>query len=133
MTNSTGETREFPFADVLTVTTGRLLSRRNMGGLHELLDWMTGQSLMTHQLPRAAEACRPTLLAAHPWLAGIEPPATESTGELLAWLDAVEAEHPGDVEVPQAAGWEHRDPIADLAGSDRVVGVVVPDENGEPA
>lgn len=65
--------RTFHLGDILTVTTGRLLS--NMDGLYDLLNYMTGDDLMTHQLPRACDECAPALLAQHPDLADVPVPA----------------------------------------------------------
>ena len=49
-------TKTFDLGTVLTVTTGRLLT--DIGNLYEILNFMTGDDLMTHQLPRATEACK---------------------------------------------------------------------------
>src|SRR5579871_5263795 len=57
----TTETRKFHLSDVLTVTTGLVLSNRHMEGVYDILNYMTGESLFTHQLPRAMVACRPSL------------------------------------------------------------------------
>ncbi|MFW3477251.1 hypothetical protein [Streptomyces microflavus] len=45
------ETRSVPLADVLSVTTPNLLSARQMDGLIDLLNWMTGDQLEVWQLP----------------------------------------------------------------------------------
>lgn len=65
-------TKTFPLRVVLTVTTGRLLTEgkgprdNGIGDLYEILNWITGDSLYTHQLPRAGKACRPWLLKCFP-------------------------------------------------------------------
>jgi hypothetical protein len=70
-------TKTFPLRTVLTVTTGRLLTKRKaaddngIGDLYELLDWLTGDANFTHQLGRAAEECKPWLFKTHPELAAI--------------------------------------------------------------
>jgi hypothetical protein len=69
------ETRDFPARVVLSVTTGRLLTRRRDDGsngiqdIYELLQHMTGENPWTHQLPRFAAKCKPWLLKWHPQLA----------------------------------------------------------------
>lgn len=80
------DTTAFPLADVLSITTGRLLSRRHIDGMYTLLGHMTGHDLFTHQLPRAARECAPALLAQHPQLAGVTPPAGVDAFDLMAWL-----------------------------------------------
>ena len=56
------ETREFHLGDILSITTGYLVSRRHMKGVYDILNFMTGDTLFTHQLPRAGDECKPYLL-----------------------------------------------------------------------
>jgi hypothetical protein len=123
--------RLFPLADILSMTTGLLLSRRHMDGIYQICDWMTGESLMTHQLPRAADACGPALLDQHPQLRGIEPPADLDVPDLMAWLANTEREHGEELPVtPLAAGtWQHQNPIeelCDMVGAERVIVAPLP-------
>lgn len=60
--------RTFPLGDVLSITTGRFLSSRGMDGIYEILNYMTGDNLFTHQLPRAIDECAPWLLRRYPHL-----------------------------------------------------------------
>lgn len=66
--------RQFHLGDILSITTGRLVSLRHMDGVYDILDYMTGDSLYTHQLPRAGDECKPYLLEQYPFL-------NEITGE----------------------------------------------------
>ena len=125
--------RAFPLADILTMTTGRLLSPRHMDAVYDLANHMTGDNLMTHQLPRAAEACGPALLAQHPQLEGVEPPQGIDAPDLMAWLANAEHEHGEQLPVtPLPAGaWERRNPIeelCDMVGPERVIVVPAPVE-----
>ncbi len=66
-------TEKFHVHTVLTVTTGKLLTRQDEFGngiddLYKILEWMTGEDPMTHQLPRFAKECRPWLLRWFPEL-----------------------------------------------------------------
>lgn len=76
------DTKPCHIGDILSVTTGCLVSPRGIGGVYDLLNYLTGEDLYTHQLPRAMEACRPALLAAFPQLADADmrgiTPATAS-------------------------------------------------------
>jgi hypothetical protein len=124
------EHREFDLADILSITTGRLLSRDHMGGVYRILGFMTGEDLMTHQLPRAAEACRPVLLAQHPSLVGVEPPDDMAVPALFAWLAEQEETYGHRLPVAPIAHWEHRNPLTELLeriAPERVVVVEVPD------
>ncbi len=58
--------REFATADVLSTVTGILIGK--ISGVYEVLNWMTGESVYTHQLPRISREARPVILAAHPGL-----------------------------------------------------------------
>lgn len=60
--------RLFHISDVLSITTGRLVSRRHMDGLYDILNFLTGDSLFTHQLPRAMRECEPWLRVQFPKL-----------------------------------------------------------------
>lgn len=68
-------TKTFHLGDVLSVTTGLLVSPRHMEGIYDVLNHMTGDNLFTHQLPRAVDECRPEVLRQHPDLAGVPHPA----------------------------------------------------------
>lgn len=68
------ETRDFHLGDILSVTTGLLVSPRHIEGVYDILNWMTGDNLFTHQLPRAGEECQGPLLRQHPDLADVQIP-----------------------------------------------------------
>jgi hypothetical protein len=60
--------RLFHISDVLSITTGRLVSSRHMEGIYDILNFLTGDELLTHQLPRAAKECEPWLKTQFPQL-----------------------------------------------------------------
>ena len=68
------EARDFHLGDILSVTTGLLVSPRHIEGVYDILNWMTGDNLFTHQLPRAGKECRDPLLRQHPDLADVRVP-----------------------------------------------------------
>ncbi len=129
------EQTSYPLADILTATTGRMLSN-HIGGLYELLNHMTGDNLMTHQLPRAAEVCGLALLDQHTQLRDVTPPEGIDVPDLMAWLANAERVHGAELPVtPLPAGvWEHRDPIeelCDMVGPERVIVAPLPAPDGE--
>lgn len=78
---------KFHLGDVLTITTGLLVSPRHMVGVYDILNYMTGQNLYTHQLIRAMEVCKSELVKQYPWLTDVvvlERPLPE--GKIVAWL-----------------------------------------------
>lgn len=60
------KTKTFALNEVLSATTGKLLC--DIGKLYELFNFLTQDSLMTHQLTRASDECLPWLKRWHPEL-----------------------------------------------------------------
>jgi len=79
-------TKQFDISDVLSITTGRLVSTRHMDGVYDILNYMTGESLFTHQLGRASDACKPELLRQFPILDSGE--MQFALGRLILLLDS---------------------------------------------
>lgn len=122
------DSRSFPLADVLSITTGRLLPRRHMDGMYELLGYMTGQDLYTHQLGVAADRCGPALREQHPLLNALTPPPSGDLADLMAWLVEAERVHGEALLVRPLADWVRRDPIedaCDMVGAEKVFVVPV--------
>ncbi len=111
------ETKDFHVCDILSITTGRLVSPRHMEGVYDILGWMTGESLFTHQLPRVAREAEPVLLAAHPQLATVDKEAEINPGNLDAWIAARVAEFGETLPVPKLNADQHEriDPMSELA------------------
>src|SRR5688500_16791416 len=107
--------KQFHLGDILTITTGRLLSPRHMDGVYDILNYMTGDNLYTHQLPRASDECKPYLLKQHPQLADIEVPDFKQV-EVWGWLDeqVVRYGEQFDVEPIPQDDHTYRDPIEEL-------------------
>jgi hypothetical protein len=91
------ETRDFHLGDVLSVTTGLLVSPRHIEGVYDILNYMTGDDLFIHQLPRAQDECAGPLLAQHPDLAAIVvPDEFDDKEHVERWL-AEQVERFGDI------------------------------------
>jgi hypothetical protein len=123
------ETKRFHIGDVLSVTTGRLVSLDHMDGIYNILNWMTGESLMTHQLPRAMDECGPTLRREFPDLF-IDVPPLSGEADVLTWLASLEPTLGTHRDVPRADEGAHAsiDPLLEMqhmVGADRVIPVVV--------
>lgn len=122
--------RPFHLGDVLSVTTGLLVSPRHMNGVYDILNFMTGDNLYTHQLPRASRECKPHLLQQHPCLAtissdGIGPDNWEP------WLKGLIAIHGEQLLVAPLPldAHERIDPLSELVEKvhpDRIVVVQTP-------
>ncbi len=117
------ETKDFHLGDILSVTTGRLVSPEHIGGVYNILGWMTGEDLMTHQLPRVSRECEEPLLAQHPQLAGVEVPefaeGTRDEMELavMTWLATQTAIYGERLPVAKLHEDQHTeiDPLAEIA------------------
>jgi hypothetical protein len=109
-------TKEFATADVLSTVTGRLVSK--IGGVYQVLNWMTGESLFTHQLPRVSREARPVLVAAYPVLQqAVDEAAQVTTENWQEWLRTWEDRYGPTIAVPKftAASHESIDPISEAA------------------
>jgi hypothetical protein len=149
------ETKKFHIGDVLSITTGLLVSPDHIGGVYKILNYMTRDSLFTHQLGRASDECKPYLLKQFPWLASDEFQGVvdklknslsnnkSSEGEMAnktashivdRWLKKQVIPTTGEfVEVeplPSDTRYEHKEPIAELvkmAGKKKVIVVSSPE------
>lgn len=123
------ELKEFGLGAVLSVTTGRLLAP--FAEMHELIEYMAGGGVWTHQLPRVADECAPALLAQHPRLRQVVVPEDLAGEEACgAWLAERIAEYGATLPVEPLYEHRRREPMGELAemvGPERVIAVVVPD------
>ena len=130
--------RDFDLSDILTITEGSLVGSRHIDGVYDILNFMTGDSLFTHQLPRAAETCQGPLVEQHPRLAGIRAPWQDDPSLLEgddpkavveAWVARMKAIHGDTLSVTPLAEWHHMDPIQELVEMterpDRIIAVSV--------
>lgn len=125
--------KPFHIGTVLSITTGKLLSLDRMAGVYRILDYMTGESLYTHQLGRAAETCKPHLLEQFPQLDGaaMDRAIADLEKNLAACADpwpvindwlrlmvdgkfGIQVAEELDVEPLSAGSYEHRNPLLEL-------------------
>jgi hypothetical protein len=137
------KSKQFHISDVLSIVPGLLVSSRHLEGVYDILNWMTGENLFTHQLPRACKQCSPFLLAQFPWLAGIDGRDLEESLKLIkgtpqvelickAWVEKYSALHGEYLDVAKLPPGENgpHDPVQeaiDMVGADRVL-VVTPEQ-----
>jgi hypothetical protein len=124
-------TRCFHLGDVLSITTGKLVSPRLIDGVYDILNFMTGDNLFTHQIPRASRECEPHLLRQHPQLATV---STESVDAQTwrSWLDAQVQQFGEYLDVEPIPQDDHvrKEPLTELiemVGPERVI-VVDPND-----
>ena len=78
--------KQFHLGDILSVTTGRLVSPSHMNGVFEILNFLTGESLTTTGLVWASEQCKSYLLEMFPSLKHIGP-FPENKKDIDSWLE----------------------------------------------
>lgn len=140
------ETKQFPLRVLLTVTTGRLLTKsvspndNGIGDLHNILEWMTNDSIWTHQLPRFGDECKPWLLR---WFPNLALAATDESLTALdkvieargaeegveAWLRTIQPRLNLKYDVPRIPqdDHEHKDPydeIVQMRGTDEGITIL---------
>lgn len=106
----------FPTRDVLSTVTGRLMGE--IGGVYEVLNWMTGESVYTHQIPRISREATPVVLNLHPELQEAITEAEQVNPEnVFAWRDTWEKRYGLTITVPKMTIAEHEriDPVSELA------------------
>lgn len=111
------ETKTFHIGDVLSAATGRLVSPRHVDGVYDILNWMTGENLMTHQLPRVSREVEPFLREQFPELTAVTIPDTIDSRETCdAWLETIYPQFGERVELPKLPTEDHTDidPIAEI-------------------
>ena len=111
-------TKEFPAGAVLSVVIDRLVSENHIEGVYEVLNWMSGESLYTHQLPRVGAEAKPLILALHPELVDAVDEANRVDGENWRdWLGIWKLRYGDMITVPKMTIAEHEriDPLSELA------------------
>ena len=123
------QTKEFATCDVLSTVTGRLVGK--MDGIYQVLNWMTGESVFTHQIPRIGREATPVLVAAHPALQQAVDEAEQVTREnWKEWLQTWEDRYGPTISVPKLGADTHEriDPMSELAEMvhpDKIIPVVI--------
>jgi len=128
------ETKEFSIGVILSISHSILLCE--VGGLYEILNHMTNDMLYTHQLPRAANSCRPFLLKKLSWLndsfideclKGVVKGKPETIEASLAKLSKEYGEFHSIMPIDEKE-WEHINPIIEaiqMVGEDKVMTINV--------
>lgn len=118
------ETKTFGIGAILSITDGAMMC--DLGEVYGILGWLTGESLMTHQLPRASRESEGFLREQFPDLAAVKAPEWGETpgwdamsneqkqGCITAWLDGLGLG--ATREVPHLPAEDHTyiDPLAEL-------------------
>ena len=126
--------KHFGIGAILSVVTGRLVAENGIADVYSVLNWMTGESLFTHQLPRVSREAAPVILAAHPALQDACTEAEQVTPDnWRSWLETWTKRYGATLPVPVLTATNHEriDPISELAEKvppDRIAIVSPPEE-----
>lgn len=128
----------FSTAIVLSVTVDRFVCD-NIGQIYEILNYITGDNLFTHALPRAGRFAKPFILEAYPELAiptdkesELDATGTMERSEVRPFIDRwlASLNLPASYEIESHAdAWLAMDPVSELegmVGKDRVLTVALP-------
>lgn len=78
------KTKNFHISDILSVTTGKQISTRNMEGIYDILSFMIQSEVYTTSIPRIRKACRQEILKKYPSLENVS--LTSTKEGLEKWL-----------------------------------------------
>ncbi|MFA4941656.1 MAG: hypothetical protein WC582_03630 [Patescibacteria group bacterium] len=107
--------KKFHLGDILSITTGKLVSPKGMDGIYDILNYMSGDTLFTHQLPRVSEECKPKILEQHPQLNDIDASPVNSE-TYKQWLAEQVAKYGEYLEIQPLPSGSHesKNPIEEL-------------------
>lgn len=132
------ETKAFPAEYVFTVITGVLMAPdsaegNGIGGVYEILNWMTDESVFTHQLPRISREATPVIVEMHPTLQQAIDEAGQITPEnWREWRDRWIDRYGPEIVVPKMTTDQHEriDPLSELVEKvhpDRIIQIAPKD------
>lgn len=109
-------TKRFHIGDVLTVTTGKLLSQGGMRSVYEILKHLAGEPIFTHQIGRVLQEAAPHVLKQFPALASERGDDVTPEGHAL-WLEEMAGAYGEWLDVAPLPEHAHEsiDPISELA------------------
>jgi len=124
-------TKNFPVDAVMSTVTGILVSEDGIGCVYEVLNWMTGESVYTHQIPRISREAVPVVLALYPDMqAAIDEAEQVNSDNWRDWLSTWKGRYGDEIAVPVMNIAEHEriDPMSELAekvSPDRIIPIGV--------
>jgi hypothetical protein len=112
------DTKDFPTLDALSALTGSLVSPAGIGAVYEVLNFMTGESVYTHQIPRISREAQAFMCKRLPDLVATCQEAAQVTPEnYREWQARWLARHGDTITVARMGIEDHEpiDPLSELA------------------
>jgi hypothetical protein len=104
-------TREFPIGAVLSVVGGKLLCE--MGEIYEIMGFLLGQPVWTHQLVTYHDICKAEIVAQHPQLKDYEDSACNREN-FREFLETQTVKYGDILPIQPIAKVPQLDPVKDL-------------------
>lgn len=116
--------KPFPIGVILNFADGRLLT--SMDDIYDFANFMTGDNLFTHQLPRAFREISPVLKKQLPFLASPQfakdqeiltrslDGAPDKRAVIADWLKDMAGSYGAEHLVTPLSEWMHQDPMSEL-------------------
>lgn len=105
--------KQFDLEAILNITTGILFT--SMDDVYEVLNYLTGDSIFIHQIPRVMDAAKPYVLSLHPELEGVGVGVTiNSFEDAKAFVDEQKKIYGNKLSLTPMSktdGYSHVDPI----------------------
>lgn len=105
--------KQFDLGAILNITTGILFT--SMDDVYEVLNYLTGDSIFIHQIPRVMDAAKPYVLSLHPELEGVGVGVTiNSFEDAKAFVDEQKKIYGNKLSLTPMSktdGYSHVDPI----------------------
>lgn len=105
--------KQFDLGAILNITTGILFT--SMDDVYEVLNYLTGDSIFIHQIPRVMDAAKPYVLSLHPELEGVGVGVTiNSFEDAKAFVDEQKIIYGNKLSLTPMSktdGYSHVDPI----------------------
>lgn len=118
---------------IVSASTDRLLCE--MDEIYKILNFLTGDNLFTHQLPRAMRKCKEHLETQLPWLRTLDTTEDRTMEAWNAWLLEIELTHgkEHDIQPLPPGTWFHINPVLEaehMMGEGKVIALTIPKPSG---
>jgi hypothetical protein len=112
------EAKRFHIGDIISAGAGVLVSPRLLEGVYDILSFMAGEPVFTHQIPRIGKEARVALLRQNPSLGRAFDETKDVTPDnWRSWLDRwIERHGEYMLVIPMTEDeHEYREPVSELA------------------
>lgn len=122
------EQKTFKTSEVVSACTGRMLCK--IDGIYQVLNFLSGESLFTHQLPRAMKELQPAFFRQYPWLEQLGDLPNVNGENWQECLKAIEDEFGTELILTKPSQTDYRemnpiDELVAMVGPEKVIPIVI--------